>query len=49
MGLEETDWGKMFVLTVGPFQVFINNVTLTCVLQAKVNISPKTMIFIFSV
>ena len=23
LGLEETAWGKMFVLTVGSFQVFI--------------------------
>jgi hypothetical protein len=42
MGLEETDWGKMSVMTVGSFQVFIKNVTLTCVLQVKSMFSRKT-------
>ena len=49
MVLEETVQGKMFVMTVGSFQVFMKNVTLTRVLQVKVLISHKTSIFIFSV
>ena len=49
MGLDEIAWGKMLVLTVGSFQVFIKNVTLTCVLQVEVHVFPKTMIFILSV
>ena len=47
--LWETGWGKMFVLTVGSFQVFIKRGTLTRVLQIKVNVFQKTLIFIFSV
>ena len=49
MGLEETAWGKMSVMTVGSFQVFIKRVTLTRVLQVKVNVLPKTSMFILSV
>ena len=49
MGLEETDWGKMSVLTVGSFHEFIKNVILICVLQVKVHIFQKIMIFMFSV
>ena len=30
MGLEETAWGKMTVMTMGTFQVFAENDTLTC-------------------
>jgi hypothetical protein len=45
----QTGLGKMTVMTVGSFQVFIKNVTLTCNLQVKVHVFPKTMIFIFSV
>ena len=37
------------VMTVGSFQVFIKRVTLTCVLQVKVHVFPKTSIFILSV
>ena len=49
MGLEETAWGQLFVMSVGSFQVFIKIMTLICVVQAKVNVSPKSSIFIFSV
>ena len=45
----QTGWGKMTVMTVGSFQVFIKIVTLTRVLQVKDNVFPKTSIFIFSV
>ena len=49
MVLWETGWGKMTVMTVGSFQVFIKIVTLTRVLQVKVNVFRKKLIFIFSV
>ena len=49
MDLEETAWGKMFVMTVGSFQVFIKIVTLTRDLQFKVYVFPKTSIWGFSV
>ena len=49
MGLPETAWGKMFVMTVGSFYVFGRIVTLICVLHVKVNVSPKTLISIVSV
>ena len=49
MGLWETSWGKMTVMTVGSFQVFIKNVTLTCVFQVEVHVFPKTSICILSV
>ena len=49
MGLWETGWGKISVMTVGSFQVFINNMTLTRVLQVKADVLPKTSVFIFSV
>ena len=48
IGLWQTGWGKMVVLTVGSFQVFIKLITLIVVLQAKVHISPKSSIFIFA-
>ena len=48
MGLWETAWGKMSVMTVGSFQVFIRKMTLARVLQVKVHVFPKTSIFIFS-
>ena len=48
-GFEEAAWGKMSVSTVGSSQVFIIHVTLTCNLQFKVHVFPKTSIFIFSV
>ena len=48
MGLWETAWGKMSVITVGSFQVFIKKLTLARVLQVKVHVFPKTSIFIFS-
>ena len=44
--LRETAWGKMTVMTVGSFQMFINNVTLTGVLQVRGHVLRKTMIFI---
>ena len=47
MGLEEADWGKMSVMTVGTFQVFVKNVTLTCVLHVKTNVFPKNCDFHF--
>ena len=46
---EETNWGKMSVMTVGSFQVFIKSVTLTSVLQVRVRVFPRTSISIFSV
>ena len=49
MVLWETGWGKMTVMTVGSFHVFIKIVNLTRVLQVKVLIFHKTSIFIFSV
>ena len=49
MVLWETGWGKMTVMTVGSFHVFIKIVTLTRVLQVKVHVFPKTSIFVFSV
>ena len=48
MSLWETAWGKMSVMTVGSFQVFIRKMTLARVLQVKVHVFPKTSIFIFS-
>ncbi len=45
----QTGWGKMSVMTVGSFQIFIKNVTLTRVLQVRVHIFSKTSIFILSV
>ena len=45
----ETGWGKMSVMTVGSSQLFIKIMTLTRVLQIKVNIFRKTPIFIFSI
>jgi hypothetical protein len=48
MGLWETFWGKISETTMGSFQVFAEIVTLTCVVQVKVSISPKTSICIFS-
>ena len=44
MGLGEIIWGKTFVMTVGSFQVFMEIVTLTCVLHVKVNIFLRTQI-----
>ena len=49
MGLEETAWGKMTLMTVGSFQVFIKIVTLICNLQVKVHVSLKTLISSFAV
>jgi hypothetical protein len=49
MGLWETAWGKMFVLTVGSFHVFTEIMTLICKLQVKVHVSPKTLISTSSV
>jgi len=49
MCLEETAWGKMSVMTVGSFQVFIKNATLTCVLHVTVKVFSDTSIFMFSV
>jgi hypothetical protein len=42
-------WGKMFVLTVGSFHDFIKFMTLIGILQIKVHVFQKTLIFIFSV
>ena len=47
--LKETIKGKITIMAVGSLQVFIKNVTLTSVLQVKVHVSPKTLIFICSV
>ena len=47
--LEETAWGKMSVMIVGTFEVFVKNVTLTSVLQVKVHVFPRTYIFILYV
>ena len=41
-------WGKMFAMTVGSFQVFLENVTLTCVLHVKVQVVSEISIFIVS-
>jgi hypothetical protein len=49
MGLWEIAWGKMTGTNVGSFQVFIKHMTLTCVLQVKVHVFQKTVIFMFSV
>ena len=49
MGLEETAWGKMTVMTVGSFHVFAKVCTLTCVLQIKIQVFPETSICIFFV
>ena len=49
MGSEETDWGKMFVMTVGSFHVFVKLMTLISILQVKVNVFQETLRFIFSV
>jgi len=49
MGLEETAWGKMLVLVMGSFHVFIKQIILTCILQVKVHMFPEIFIFIFSV
>ena len=48
MGLEETAWGKMTVMTVGSFHIFVIIVTLICFLQVKAHVSPKTSISILS-
>ena len=45
----QTGWGEMTVMTVGSFQVFIEWVTLTRVLQVKINVYQKNMIIIFFV
>ena len=49
MGLWETDWGKMSVSTVGSFHVLTAIMTLACVLQIKVYVCLKLLIFVFSV
>jgi hypothetical protein len=49
MGLDGTDWVKIAGMNVGSFQVFIQNVTLTCVLQVKVYVFSKTSISSFFV
>ncbi len=49
MGLDEAVWGKMTVMTVGSFQVFMKIVTSTRVLHVRVHVFQKTSIFIFSV
>ena len=49
VGFGETAWDKMTVMTVGVFHDFINNMTLTCVLQVNIYVFQKTRIFIFSV
>jgi hypothetical protein len=49
MGLWEAVWGKMSVLTVGSFQVFIKNVTLTYALHVKVHLFQNPLIFMCSV
>ncbi len=46
---KETVWGRMSVMTVGSFQVFINFMTLRGMLHVKVNVFQKTMILIFFV
>ena len=46
MVLWGTVWGKNGVLTVGLFQIFRKIVTLIRVLQVKVNVFRKTLIFI---
>ena len=40
--LGETVWGNMSVMTMGSFHVFTKIVTLTCVLQVKLNFFKKT-------
>ena len=45
----QTDWGKVTVMTVGSYRVFIKIVTLICNLQVKVHVFPKTSILIFFV
>ena len=47
--LWESAWGKMSVMTVGSFQVFIKIITLICNLQVKVHVFPKTSISMFFV
>ena len=42
-------WGKMSVMTVGAFHVFIKIVTLIGVLQVNVHVFPKTSASMFSV
>ena len=49
MGLWETAWGKMSVMTAGSFHVFIKIVTLICALQLKVHVFLKAWIFLVSV
>ena len=49
MVLWETGWGKMTVMTVGSFHVFNKIVTLTRVLQVKVDVFLKNVIFILFV
>ena len=44
----QTGWGKVTVMTVGSFHVFIKRVTLICNLQVKVHVFLKTSISIFS-
>jgi hypothetical protein len=44
----QTGWGKMTVMTLGSFQVFMKNVVLTRNLQVEVYVFPKTQISIFS-
>ena len=48
-GLGETVWGKISVMTVGSFHLFIKVMTSTCVLQIKAIMSPKTSILVFSI
>jgi hypothetical protein len=44
--LRETGWGKMSIMTEGSLQIFIKNATLTGVLQVRVHVFRKTMLFI---
>jgi hypothetical protein len=44
----EAAWAKMSVMTVGSFHDFIKHVIWVYVLQVKVNVLQKIMIFMFS-
>ena len=42
MGLEETAWGKMCVMTVGSFQFFMEIVTSTVLYKSESSYSPES-------
>ena len=49
MRLREIVYGKMFVMTMWAFHVFIKIVSSMCNLHVKVHVSPETSILIFFV